>query len=267
MLEFLDNLGNFATNASGTLNSVAGPIQKILNAIRKPKTNVPQYAPTLRDQIINMATNFPQSEAEAQSLDYLRSLADPNNDLVNSLSEEELRNLQSGMQSDIRSKVLADRRERSMGRAPVFFDPERADENISYQISRGTPMLKNQAHQNAIQRILQASGVGKFAANADARNQGNLNALASVYTMDSLSPSGAGPPNTGVSQLQPNSPGLLGRAQSGITGLQQILKIFQQNQPAYFPPGQTGYGPYKPPPTLNSQISPYASYNQMRYNG
>ena len=71
--------------------------------------------------------------------------------------------MRGAQQSDIKSKVLADRRERSMGRSPVFFDPERADENIAYQISRGAPMLQQQAQQSAIQRILEAAGVGKYA--------------------------------------------------------------------------------------------------------
>ncbi len=169
-------------------------------------------------------------------MSYLQALAEPNNSLVKSLTDSNFQNLRSGQQMDINSKVLADRREQAMGRAPVYFDPERAGENINYQISRGTPMLQQQAQQNAINQILQAAGVGKFATNADTRQQNNLNSLASVYALKTMGPSAyalktMGPQATGP-QTTTQSP--VGRAQTGVTGLQQILQMFNQ-------PGQMTY--------------------------
>jgi hypothetical protein len=145
------------------------------------------------------------------------------------------RSLRSGVQSDIKSKVLADRREQSMGRAPVFFDPERADENIAYQISRGTPMLQQQSRQNAIQRILQAAGVGDYSGAESERQQNYYAAMGENKKGDIL------------------QGGILGRLGQGNDALQQILKIFQQSQTAG-PPKPQAYGP---PSTL---------FNQMRYN-
>lgn len=253
-LDFLGNIGKFAE----TVNSAAGPIQQILGAIRGSNRETSQGS-SLRDDIINRATNFPQSEAERRALSLLKALGTPDSSLVKHMVAEELQNLHSGVQSDIRSKVLSDRRERSMGRSNTFFDPERTDENIAFQISRGTPMLKQQAQQNAIQRILEAAGVGKYAATADARNQGNLNAMASVYAMDNLQPN-----QGGGQQMQSQMPGVLGRAQAGLSGLDQILKIFKESAPEWMEkygrtPGIVPGHKYGPPEEIR--------WNQMRYNG
>lgn len=180
MLDFLNTIGDVAS----TFSRAAGPIQDIMAAIRGPSK--PQA---------------PASERLAKSL--LAALAQPNNSLVKSLADEELRNLASGAQSDIRSKVLADRRERSMGRSNVFFDPERTDENIAYQISRGTPLLRQTAQSNAIQRILQAAGVGQFAKPEALRAQ--------EYEKSVL-----------------DGGGLAGRLESGFGGIQKILEAIYQ---------------------------------------
>jgi hypothetical protein len=174
----------------------------------------------------------PMPESERYAISMLKALSDPDNSLVEQLSDREFQTLRGAQQSDIRSKVLADRREGSMGRAPVFFDPERADENINYQISRGTPMLKQQSQQNAIQRILQAAGVGNYAAAESDRMQNYYAAMGENKKGEVM------------------QGGILGRLGQGNDALQQILKIFQSQSG----PKQQAYGP---PSTL---------YNQMRYN-
>lgn len=218
MLEFL-----------GKIAEAAGPVQQILRAIKGPEK------PKIQ----------PQPESERYAISLLKALADPNNSYVQSLADKEFQTLRGGQQADIRSKVLADRREQSMGRAPVFFDPERADENIAYQISRGTPMLQQQSQQNAIDRILQAAGVGKYAG-AESERQQNLYAAQGEFDKT----------NTAAG-------GIMGRINQGNDALKKILEIFQQgnSNPAYFPPGKQGtYGPYQPP--LGQDIK----WNQMRYN-
>lgn len=177
----------------------------------------------------------PMPESERYAISMLKALADPNNSLVEQLADKEFQTLRGAQQSDIKSKVLADRRERSMGRAPVFFDPERADENVNYQISRGTPMLKQQSQQNAIQRIMDAAGVGKYSGAESDRMQNYYAAMGENKKGDIL------------------QGGIMGRLGQGNDALQQILKIFQQSQTAG-PPRPQSYGP---PSTL---------YNQMRYN-
>jgi hypothetical protein len=192
-LPFLSSLGT----ALSTAGQVAGPIGTILSAFGIGGGKKQKEAP--------------MSEAERQSIALLMALGQPGNSLVKSMQDDELANLHSGFLSDINEKVLADRRENSMGRAPVFFDPERRDENIASQISRGTPMLKQQAHQNAIQRILQAAGVGGFAPMQQNRINAGLKAQAAEK--DTLLAQG------GIG-------GLLGK---GTQGLQQILAALSGN--------------------------------------
>ena len=239
-LDFLGSIGNIA----GTINQIAGPVGQIIGALRGNKPS--SYAPSLRDQIVKRSVNRQPSQAENQALSLLMALGQPNNSYVKSIQDEEFKNLHSGVQGDIRSKVLADRRERSMGRSNTFFDPERSDENIAYQISRGTPMLRQQAHKNAIERILEAAGIGEYAANADTREQNSLNSMASLYALDTLQPNMGG-----GGQMQSQAPGLLGRIQGGLGGLDQILKIFQKTQKPEM------FGPYRPQDIR---------WNQMRYN-
>lgn len=228
MLEFLGSLGNIAN----TISSVAGPVNSIINAIRGPqKVNIP-------------APKQPASEAYAISL--LKALAEPGNSLVKSLAAEELRNLMGGMQSDIRSRVLADRRERSMGRAPVFFDPERADENIAFQISRGGAGLVQQAQNNAIARIMQAAGVGKFAPGEYGRSQDYQAALGAAREADINNP----------------APSTIDRITSGLSGLDKILQTFNTKNA---PTSNTGYGGMGPYPMSYNMGNEDIRWNQMRY--
>jgi hypothetical protein len=178
----------------------------------------------------------PMPESERYAISLLKALAEPNNSLLKQIQAEEFRGLRSGVQSDIKSKVLADRRENSMGRAPVFFDPERADENINYQISRGTPLLQQQSQQNAIQRILQAAGVGGYAGAESYRQQNYYGALAEQSKGKIL------------------QGGVTGRIGQGTDALQKILDIFSKGMD-----GRPSWErePYGPPKTF---------YNQMRYN-
>jgi len=151
-----------------------------------------------------------------------------------------------GLQSEIRSKVLADRREGAMGRSPVFFDPERADENIAFQVSRGAPGIRAAAGKSALQRILDAAGVGQYADNQDERYQGNLNALDSLYAWNEKNPQ--------QNAMTKN----VSRLQQGVGGLQQILDIFGKGKKA------SGHmGPF--PMNQSLQGGETIRWNQMRY--
>lgn len=233
MLDFLGKIGDFA----GTVNEAAGPISQILGAIRGGGNS--GKAPIVKRP--------PQPKSEAYAIQLLQALAQPGNPQVKALAAEELQNLMSGFQGDIRSKVMADRREQSMGRSPVFFDPERADENIAYQISRGTPMLRQQAQANAIERIMNAAGVGNYSGAEYGREQDYQRA------MGASNEAAAG--RTTTPQL--------GRLESGISGLTDVLKIFknyQNKQPAYFP-NSNSIGPFVP-----QNMSVYPNGNNIRWN-
>jgi hypothetical protein len=187
----------------GTLGQLAGPVGSILSIFGGGG---------------NKAGPPPMSEAERYSISLLKALGQPNNSYVKSMEDAEFKNLREGVLSDINEKVLADRREGLMGRSPVFFDPERRDENIYSQITRGTPALQQMARSNAVSRILSAAGVGNFAGAQDKRISSGLNAQAAQKEA-SLSQGGLG--------------GMLGQ---GGNALSQIMKILQGNT------SQTGSG-------------------------
>jgi hypothetical protein len=96
-------------------------------------------------------------------------------------------------------------------------------------------MLKQQSQQNAIQRILQAAGVGDYAGAESDRQQNYYAALGEQKKGELL------------------QGGLTGRVGQGMDALQKILEIFQQGKLGTQKPQ---FGPFQ-------QSSPY---NQMTYN-
>lgn len=235
---FLDFLGGIGSIAN-TINDFASPVKSILGAIRGPET-----PPMPRK---------PQTPAaETYAIGLLKALAQPGNSLIKSLAAEELQNLMAGQQSSIRSMVLADRRERSMGRAPVFFDPERADENISFQLSRGGAKYAQQAQENAIARIMKAANVGNYADEQYGRSQDYLGALSERdETLAKMRQMG---------QL----PNTMERLGSGLSGIQQILTSINNKTNAT--PTNTGYSGYGPfPNQYNFANGENLKFNQMRY--
>lgn len=101
-------------------------------------------------------SNVP-TQAETQQNALYQALLDPNSPLLASLSEQDrVKNLE-GFQSQIRAMQLADRRGQAMGRAPTFFNPERADEAVSFLTSRGLPQLNALAQEQAQNRIIRAA--------------------------------------------------------------------------------------------------------------
>jgi hypothetical protein len=193
MLEFLGSMAGGLGSAGSTLGSLAGPVGNIMSIF----------------QALKGPEKVKQPASERYAISLLKALGTPGNSYVKQMQDEEFQNLFSGVRGDIMEKVLADRRERAMGRAGVFFDPERRDENIYQQISRGTPMLKQQASQNAIQRILQAAGVGTYGQSETKRDQ--LNFAAQAAQKDTMNAMG----------------GYGGMISKGTDALQNILRTFQ----------------------------------------
>ena len=222
MAGFLDFLGQ----ASSAISDISGPASQIMGMFKSNKVAQPQ-----RQAV-------PAAETYAISL--LKAIAQPGNSLVKQLAAEELQGLMAGQQSDIRSRVMADRRERAMGRAPVFFDPERADENIAFQLSRGGAGLQQQAQSNAVQRILEAAGVGKYAqAGADRESIYEDRQATRKETM-------AGMPNV-LQRVQTGLEGI-GGLQNGLGGLQAALEAINKKK------NTVPFGPLE------------QRYNQMTYN-
>lgn len=192
-LSFLSSIGSALGTAGSAASGLAGPLGSIMSIFSALKGG---------DKV-------KQPESERYAISLLKALGTPGNSYVKQMQDEEMNNLFSGFESDIMSKILADRREKALGRSGVFFDPERRDENISQQISRGTPMLKQQAHQNAIQRILQAAGVGSYGQAQTKRDQ--LNFAGEAAQKDTMNAMG----------------GYGGMLSQGTNALQNILKVFQ----------------------------------------
>ena len=91
--------------------------------------------------------------SEKRSNALYEALLDPNSGLLNSLTQEERFSARESFLSQLRDMQLADRRSQSVGRAPTFFQPERADEAVNFLTSRGLPMLNAIAAQRAQERI------------------------------------------------------------------------------------------------------------------
>ena len=101
-------------------------------------------------------TNVPTT-AETQSDALLQALIDPNNPLLATLTAQDRETGLNDFQSQIRTMQQADRREGAMGRQGTFFNPERADEAVSFLTSRGIPQVGAMARETAMQRILNAA--------------------------------------------------------------------------------------------------------------
>lgn len=105
-----------------------------------------------------ISKNNVATPAEKQSQALYAALADPNSPLLKQLTESQRADNLSGFQQQITEMQLADRRAGALGRSPTFFNPERADEAVSYLTSRGIPKLNEAAQSQAMQRILAAAG-------------------------------------------------------------------------------------------------------------
>lgn len=95
--------------------------------------------------------------AERQSAEMYAALADPNSPLLQQFAKQEQDANVSNFLTQIRSMQNADRRQQALGRAPTFFNPERADEAVSFLTSRGLPQMQQQARETAFNRILAAA--------------------------------------------------------------------------------------------------------------
>lgn len=95
--------------------------------------------------------------AEKQSQALYAALADPNSPLLQQFTQQQKALNLDDFQRQIKEMQLADRRAGQMGRAPTFFQPERADEIVNYLTTRGMPQLNANAQSQAIQRITEAA--------------------------------------------------------------------------------------------------------------
>lgn len=197
----------FLTDIAGTVEELSGPVGQIVGAIRGPR-DVPQVEPLAA----------PPAETEAMRL--LAALADPGNERIAQLRQEEFQQLAQALSQGIRGQVLADRRERSLGRAGAFFDPERQDEALSLQLSRGLPALQQQAQSNVLDRILAAVQQGNFAPGQQQRILGDTAAR--------------GARQQEIASREQESGGAFGRFERGLGGLTQILEAL--NRPSRTPP-------------------------------
>lgn len=129
----------------------------------------------------------PPAEKESHAL--YAALSDPNSPIFQKLLAAQKGQNLNDFQSQIREMQLADRRAGQMGRSPTFFNPERADEAVSFLTSRGLPQINNIAEQQTMNRILaSANGIGGQAP-AQANRQGiNMQRGVSNATSNSMIP-------------------------------------------------------------------------------
>ena len=146
---FLDRIGSalnsFGSQASPFLD-VLGPAAKLYGEVRGQKQ---------ANQAINQS-NVP-TQAEAQQNALYQALLDPNSPLLRRLVEQDRATNVADLQTGIRERQLADRRAQALGRSPTFFNPERADEAVSFLTSRGLPQANALAQETAQNKIIRAA--------------------------------------------------------------------------------------------------------------
>ncbi len=183
--------------------------------------------------------------AETQQNALYQALLDPNNPMTQQLSAQDRANNLANFQRQISEMQLADRRSVNAGRVPTFFNPERADEAVSYLTSRGLPQMDALAQQQAQARILQAAqGIGGL--------QGAQQGRQNLAMAQGLS-------NSAQQQTLPTQ--ILDILRS-IGGPQQT-PMGKPAAPAPAPTQMSGYnlyGQYAPPKNTYNLTS-----NQMRY--
>lgn len=188
---------SFLTDFGNVVGEIAGPVGQIITAIRGPE-EVPEVQP------------IPTPPAETESIRPLRALSDPGNFLIEQLRKEEFEQLAQALSQGIRGQVLADRRERSLGRSNSFFDPERQDEALAFQLSRGLPALQLQAKSNVVDRILAAAQQGNFAGSQQQRILGDIAAQ--------------GARQAEVAAREQEIGSVFDRFQTGLGGLSKVLE-------------------------------------------
>jgi hypothetical protein len=211
------------TNFLNTIGQIAGPAQNIFGAVKGYRDEK-----RLRKGILNQGPT-----EQEKFLNFLYGeLAKPDSAYINRLTEQERTRMAGDLSKAINEQVLANRRERSLGRAAPFFDPERADETQSYILSRAGGEMGTQARGNVIENLLaSAKGMAPLADAEAQRRREKLNARTEFFGVDRL----LGNP------LQR----FLGENNLGDS-IQSLLGAIQGNK-AYFPPGRAGtYGPYQP---------------------
>lgn len=163
--------------ALGFLDSVS-PLVKLISQLQGQRG---------ANKAITQANVPTQAETDSNAL--YRALLDPNSPLMAHLTEQAKTDNLSGFQSQINEMQLADRRSASMGRAPTFFNPERADEAVSYLTSRGIPQMNALAGQQAQNRIVQAAGgISGFAPAQQGRQKIQMQQGVSNATSNSMIP-------------------------------------------------------------------------------
>lgn len=200
VLGFLRDISGVAStvgDVAQTFSQFRDPVSQIVSAVRGPR-DVPQVDP------------IPVPAAESQASELLSTLADPDSPLLQQIQRQEFESLAQALSQGIRGQVLAGRREESLGRRRPFFDPERQDESIAFQLSRGLPALQQRARENAINRILTAAGVGQFAPAQAERIRGDIAAQAARQTE--------------VASREQQAGTSADRFERGLGGLEELLK-------------------------------------------
>lgn len=156
--------------------------------------------------IYKQAGEISPEERLAQS--YFMALADPNNSLVKSLTEEQMRKNTEALLMQLRNMQNMDRRLMARGQRGTYFDPERRDETLNYLLTRGAPALRAQAEETARNNLnSSAKGLAGFADSG----QDRLNTQFKLAQQRAVS---------GLS----NSSGLSGQIGQIGTSIQDILK-------------------------------------------
>lgn len=224
------------------LNTVSGVAQKlppifqgisnIQQAFRK-NPGQPDFATSPYEQAYQVAINEGPTAAEQRAGSLYEALLQPGNSLVSQLTND---NMQTGMNNflmQLKQMQMMDARRQGRGLRGTFFNPERADETVSYLTSRGMPAIQQQAQVGARGQIMDsARAIGGQANLESQRRQRQLSAMQTNAALQAKTAGRAGMVTGGTtSKLQRTAQGLQGLT-SGIQGLLGAFGMGQQQAPA-----------------------------------
>lgn len=195
-LEFLGTLGNVVGTAAPIAQGIAGLMQA--------------FGKDPYKQAYQAALNEGPTAAEQRANSLFEALLQPNNSLVKQMSQDNLQQGMSNFLMQLKQAQMMDARRMSRGQRGTFFNPERADETISYLTTRGLPAISRQATEDARNQIAQsAAGIAGQIGPQAARQQRQLSAMQTNAA------------------LQAKTGGLGGQIGRAGGGIQDLLKAIQ----------------------------------------
>lgn len=151
-MSFIGSLGS----ALGSISSAFGPIGQAIGAANTIYSTIKGFSAGKKAQKFAMQQRPGPNEERAAEL--YNALLDPDNPIIKKLQTQYTQTNTANFLNAIREMQYADRRAQALGRAPTFFNPERADETVNYLVSRAAPKIAGEGLTTAQTLTEKAAG-------------------------------------------------------------------------------------------------------------